>query len=294
MVKSMTGFGRATSEEGKDRIFSLEMKSVNHRYLDMNIRMPRSMVSLEEKIRNIISSKLSRGKVDIFINYKDYAKNQGVAVLNEDLAKSYVNSLEQLKSLFPNMQDDLSLSLVARYPDVITIEEKSEDLEAIWEEINSLLNMAVENMISMRKVEGEKLANDILVKCSSIEEIVAFIEEKAEVIVASYKQKLEDRLKNLLGEVPVDENRVAMEVAVFADKASIDEEIIRLRSHINQLRKTLTLDEPIGRKLDFIVQEMNREANTIASKSTDLEITNKVIDIKNIIEKIREQVQNIE
>lgn len=270
------------------------MKSVNHRYLDMNIRMPRSMVSLEEKIRNIISSKLSRGKVDIFINYKDYAKNQGVAVLNEDLAKSYVNSLEQLKSLFPNMQDDLSLSLVARYPDVITIEEKSEDLEAIWEEINSLLNMAVENMISMRKVEGEKLASDILVKCSSIEEIVAFIEEKAEVIVASYKQKLEDRLKNLLGEVPVDENRVAMEVAVFADKASIDEEIIRLRSHINQLRKTLTLDEPIGRKLDFIVQEMNREANTIASKSTDLEITNKVIDIKNIIEKIREQVQNIE
>lgn len=154
--------------------------------------------------------------------------------------------------------------------------------------------MAVENMISMRKVEGEKLASDILVKCSSIEEIVAFIEEKAEVIVASYKQKLEDRLKNLLGEVPVDENRVAMEVAVFADKASIDEEIIRLRSHINQLRKTLTLDEPIGRKLDFIVQEMNREANTIASKSTDLEITNKVIDIKNIIEKIREQVQNIE
>ena len=138
MVKSMTGFGRATSEEGKERIFSLEMKSVNHRYLDMNIRMPRSMVSLEEKIRNIISSKLSRGKVDIFINYKDYAKNQGVAVLNEDLAKSYVNSLEQLKSLFPNMQDDLSLSLVARYPDVITIEEKSEDLEAIWEEINSL------------------------------------------------------------------------------------------------------------------------------------------------------------
>ena len=287
MVKSMTGFGRATSEEGKERIFSLEMKSVNHRYLDMNIRMPRSMVSLEEKIRNIISSKLSRGKVDIFINYKDYAKNQGAAVLNEDLAKSYVNSLEQLKSLFPNMQDDLSLSLVARYPDVITIEEKSEDLEAIWEEINSLLNMAVENMISMRKVEGEKLASDILVKCSSIE-------EKAEVIVASYKQKLEDRLKNLLGEVPVDENRVAMEVAVFADKASIDEEIIRLRSHINQLRKTLTLDEPIGRKLDFIVQEMNREANTIASKSTDLEITNKVIDIKNIIEKIREQVQNIE
>ena len=294
MVKSMTGFGRATSEEGKERIFSLEMKSVNHRYLDMNIRMPRSMVSLEEKIRNIISSKLSRGKVDIFINYKDYAKNQGVAVLNEDLAKSYVNSLEQLKSLFPNMQDDLSLSLVARYPDVITIEEKSEDLEAIWEEINSLLNMAVENMISMRKVEGEKLASDILVKCSSIEEIVAFIEKKSEVIVASYKQKLEDRLKNLLGEVPVDENRVAMEVADFADKASIDEEIITLRSHINQLRKTLTLDEPIGRKLDFIVQEMNREANTIASKSTDLEITNKVIDIKNIIEKIREQVQNIE
>ena len=154
--------------------------------------------------------------------------------------------------------------------------------------------MALENMISMRKVEGEKLASDILVKCSSIEEIVAFIEELSDVIVASYKQKLEDRLKNLLGEVPVDENRVAMEVAVFADKASIDEEIIRLRSHINQLRKTLTLDEPIGRKLDFIVLVLFWEANTIAPKSTDFEITNKVIDIKNIIEKIREQVQNIE
>ncbi|WP_300346790.1 YicC/YloC family endoribonuclease [Clostridium sp.] len=294
MAKSMTGFGRATSEEGKDRIFSLEMKSVNHRYLDMNIRMPRSMVSLEEKIRNMVSSKLSRGKVDIFINYKDYAKNQGEAVLNEELAKSYVNSLEQLKSLFPNMQDDLSLSLVARYPDIIIIEEKSEDLESIWEELSSLLNQSIENMISMRKVEGEKLASDILLKCNTIEEIVSCIEKKSNVVAMAYKQKLEDRLEKLLGEVPVDENRAAMEVAIFVDKASIDEEIIRLGSHINQLRKTLALNEPIGRKLDFIVQEMNREANTIASKSTDLEITNKVIDIKNIIEKIREQVQNIE
>lgn len=294
MVKSMTGFGRATSEEGKDRIFSLEMKSVNHRYLDMNIRMPRSMVSLEEKIRNIVSSKLSRGKVDIFINYKDYAKTQGVAVLNQELAKNYVNSLEQLKALFPNLQDDLSLSLVAKYQDVITIEEKSEDLEAIWDEISSLLKMAIENMISMRMAEGEKLASDILVKCNFIEDIVSSIEEKADSVVCTYKKRLEDRLSNLLGEVSVDESRVAMEVAIFADKASIDEEIIRLRSHINQLRKTLSLEEPIGRKLDFLVQEMNREANTIASKSTDLEITNKVIDIKNIIEKIREQVQNIE
>lgn len=294
MVKSMTGFGRATSEEGKDRIFSLEMKSVNHRYLDMNIRMPRSMISLEEKIRNIVSSKLSRGKVDIFINYKDYAKTQGVAVLNEELAKNYVNSLKQLKALFPNLQDDLSLSLVAKYQDVITIEEKSEDLEAIWDEISSLLKIAIENMISMRMAEGEKLASDILVKCNFIEEIVYSIEEKADSVVCTYKKRLEDRLSNLLGEVSVDESRVAIEVAIFADKASIDEEIIRLRSHINQLRKTLSLEEPIGRKLDFLVQEMNREANTIASKSTDLEITNKVIDIKNIIEKIREQVQNIE
>lgn len=294
MAKSMTGFGRATSEKGKNRIFSLEMKSVNHRYLDMNIRMPRSMVSLEEKIRKVISSKLSRGKVEIFINYKDYAKNQGEAVLNEELAKSYINSLEQLKTLFPNMQNDLNLSLVAKYPDIITIEEKSENLESIWEELNFLLNQAIENMISMRKVEGDKLAGDILQKCDNIESIVACIEKKADVIVGAYKKRLEERLKKLLGEVPVDENRVAMEVAVFADKASIDEEIIRLGSHINQLRKTLTLNEPIGRKLDFIVQEMNREANTIASKSTDLEITNKVIDIKNIIEKIREQVQNIE
>lgn len=294
MVKSMTGFGRATSDEGKEKSFSLEMKSVNHRYLDINVRMPRSMVALEDKIRRVISEKLNRGKVDVFINCKNYGKGQGVAKLNLEFAESYISCLKELKDKFGELENDITLSLVARHPEVISIEEKEDDLEEVWLEIRSLLEVALNNMIEMREQEGKKLAEDILLKCSDVENLVSLIESKSQVIVDSYRKKLEERLKDLLGNIEVDENRVAMEVTMFADKATIDEEIIRLNSHIGQLRNTLALNEPIGRKLDFLIQEMNREANTIASKSTDLEITNSVINIKNIIEKIREQVQNME
>lgn len=294
MVKSMTGFGRATSEEGKNRIFSLEMKSVNHRYFDMNLRMPKSMISLEEKIRKTVASRLNRGKVDIFINYKTYGKSESIAKLNIDFAESYIKCLEELKSKFPVLKDDLTLSLVAKHQEVISIEEKEEKLDEIWMEIGGLLNKALDDMTKMREAEGQKLAEDMIVKCSKIQEWVSEIEKKSYVIVENYKNKLTERLNDLLGDVEVDESRVAMEIAIFADKATIDEEITRLNSHIVQFKDTLDLDEPIGRKLDFIVQEMNREANTIASKSTDLEITNLVINIKNHIEKIREQIQNIE
>lgn len=294
MVKSMTGFGRATSEEDKGRKFSLEIKSVNHRYLDINARMPKSLLSLEDKIRRTVNEKLNRGKVDIFINYKNYGQNSSEARLNTSLADSYVSCLAELSERYPNIKNDISLYLIARYPDVITIEEKEDDIDEIWIEIQQVLLKALGMMVDMRTVEGEKLAGDIIDKCLLIEKWVEEINSKSHIIVENYRMKLQDRIQDLLGNVEVDETRIAMEVAMFADKATIDEEITRLRSHIMQLKNTLCLEEPIGRKLDFIVQEINREANTIASKSTDIEITNLVINIKNMIEKIREQIQNIE
>ncbi|GIM27866.1 hypothetical protein CPJCM30710_05320 [Clostridium polyendosporum] len=293
MVKSMTGFGRATSEEGSNHIFSLEIKSVNHRYLDLNIRMPKSMISLEERIRKIVNERLNRGKVDIFINYKNYGQSDTIAKINTTLADSYVKCLEELQGRY-NLKDDFSVSLVARFPDVITLEEKEENLEELWGDIFPLLNKSLSTIIAMREVEGNKLAEDIISKCSEIEQWIKIIEEKSMSVVEAYRQKLQERIKDLLGNVEVDENRLATEIAIFADKATIDEEITRLYSHLKQMRDTLKLNEPVGRKLDFIVQEMNRETNTIASKSTDLQITNIVINIKNMIEKIREQIQNIE
>ena len=290
MIRSMTSFGRAQSEEGKDSYFSIEMKSVNHRYLDINIRMPRMILALEEKIRNIISKKLNRGKVDVFINYKSYENNVGKANLNIELAKDYYNCLKQIQREL-NIIDDISTTQIARFPDVINLEEPEENLDNIFNEISpSALNL----MEEMRSKEGEKLKEDILSKIQIIGIYVEEIGKVADNIPKNYKKKLEERLSELLSGVDIDESRIALEVAILSDKAAVDEEITRLRSHLSQMKSTLDLDEPIGRKLDFIIQEMNREANTIASKSTDIDMTNKVIEVKNTIEKIREQVQNIE
>lgn len=293
MVKSMTGFGRATSEEGAKRNFSIEVKSVNNRYLDINIRMPRTLISLEEKVRKVVTEKLNRGKVDIFINYKNYGESENSIKLDLNLADNYVETLKQLEDRY-HLNNDLSLSLVAKFPDVIKLEEKEENLDDIWSEIEPIINKAIEKNIEMRIAEGEKLKEDITVKCANMEEAIKVIEERSESIVEVYKNKLQTRIKDLLGNIEVDEGRIATEVAIFADKAAIDEEITRFYSHLSQMLNTLKLDEPVGRKMDFIVQEMNREANTIASKSTDIDITNIVINIKNTIEKIREQIQNIE
>ena len=293
MIKSMTSFGRAQSEEGKDLCFSIEMKSVNHRYLDINIRMPRTMLALEEKIRNIISKKLNRGKVDVFINYKNYGNNVGKANLNMKLAKEYYECFKQIQNEL-NIIDDISTTKISRLPDVITLEEPEENLDNIFSEISPLIESALDLMEEMRCREGEKLKEDILSKVQMIELYVEEIEKVADNIPKNYKKKLEERLNELLSGVDIDENRIALEVAILSDKAAVDEEITRLRSHLSQIKSTLDLDEPIGRKLDFIIQEMNREANTIASKSIDIDMTNKVIEIKNTIEKIREQVQNIE
>ena len=202
--------------------------------------------------------------------------------------------MNSLKNEFKDLEDDIKLSMIVKHPEVIVIEEKEEDLEKIWNDIEGVLSEAIDGIVAMRVNEGEKLAKDILEKSFKIEKLVNFIELKSSVVVENYREKLKERLKDFLGNVDIDETRLATEVVIFADKATIDEEIIRLKSHISQLRESLSFKESIGRKLDFLVQEMNREANTIASKSNDLEITNSVIDIKNIIEKIREQVQNIE
>lgn len=293
MIKSMTSFGRAQSEEGKELSFSVEMKSVNHRYLDINIRMPRTMLTLEEKIRNIISKRLNRGKVDVFINYKSYGNNSGKANLNMKLAKEYHECLKRIQEEL-NSIDDISTTKIARLPDVITLEEKEEDLDNIFNEISPLIEDALNLMEEMRSREGEKLKSDILLKIQMIEKYIEEIEKVADSIPKNYKKKLEERLGELLSGVDIDETRIALEVAILSDKAAVDEEITRLRSHLSQVKSTLDLNEPIGRKLDFIIQEINREANTIASKSTDIDMTNKVIEIKNITEKIREQIQNIE
>lgn len=293
MIKSMTSFGRAQNEDELNSCFSIEMKSVNHRYLDINIRMPRNMLSLEEKIRNIISKRLNRGKVDVFINYKNYGNGTGKINLNMNLAKEYYECLRQIQNEL-NIIDDISVSKIAKFPEVITLEEPQEDLDIIFNKISPLIESALNLMEEMRIREGEKLKDDILLKVNTIEGLVEEIEKVADNVPKAYKKKLEERLGELLSGVDLDESRIALEVAVLADKAAIDEEITRLRSHLSQMKSTLDLNESVGRKLDFIIQEMNREANTIASKSTDISMTNKIIEVKNIIEKIREQVQNIE
>ena len=293
MIRSMTSFGRSSSEEGEKRVFTVEMKSVNSRYLDINIRMPKTLISLEEEIRKMISNSLNRGKVDVFINLKNYNDGSGIPKVDINLAQGYLECLKEIETKL-GVKNDISVMQIARFPEVITIVEEEDKIEEVWKELKPLISDSLDMMIKMREVEGNKLKEDILSKISIIEELVSKVEEFADTIPKAFKMKLEERVKELLGNVDIDESRIAMEVCMLADKATIDEEIIRLRSHINQVRETLNLNEPIGRKLDFIVQEMNRETNTIGSKSSDIQMTNIVIDIKNILEKIREQVQNIE
>ena len=293
MIRSMTSFGRSSSEEGEKRVFTVEMKSVNSRYLDINIRMPKTLISLEEEIRKMISNSLNRGKVDVFINLKNYNDGSGIPKVDINLAQGYLECLKEIETKL-GVKNDISVMQIARFPEVITVVEEEDKIEEVWKELKPLINDSLEMMIGMREVEGNKLKEDILSKISVIEELVSKVEEFADTIPKAFKVKLDERVKELLGNVDIDESRIAMEVCMLADKATVDEEIIRLRSHINQVRETLNLKEPVGRKLDFIVQEMNRETNTIGSKSSDIQMTNIVIDIKNILEKIREQVQNIE
>ena len=293
MVRSMTSFGRAQSNENEKYMLSIEMKSVNNRYLDLNIRMPKFMNPLEQDIRNIISKSIKRGKVDLFITYSNLNNSSSACKLNLDLAKSYLDCLMQIRNAL-NVKDDISVSKIADFQDVVTLETKEEELETFQDELFLLINKAIDEMIEMREKEGNKLKEDILLKLSSIEKNIKDIYDLSEKFSIDYKKKLTERIKELTCDMPLNEDRIMTEVAIFADKVAIDEEITRLSSHVSQMKDTLILDEPIGRKLDFIIQEMNRETNTMGSKSSNIELTNLVIDNKNILEKIREQVQNIE
>lgn len=292
MVRSMTGFGRATVE-GQNCGFNVEIKSVNHRYLDLNIKMPRNLTALEERIRRLVKERINRGKIDIFITKNNYEDNNVVAKLNENLAESYLKCLYNIKNKY-EVRDDISVSLIARFPDVVTVQVEEVDLEAIWLPLCDALTKGIDSLIDMRKREGEKLKEDIEKRCDIIKKYVDKVESKSPLVVEEYRTKLNERLNELLNDFQMDESRIAMEVAMFADKSNITEEIVRLNSHIIQLKDTLDSQDSIGRKLDFIVQEMNREANTIASKANNLELTKYILDVKTEIEKIREQIQNIE
>ncbi|QAT40138.1 YicC/YloC family endoribonuclease [Clostridium sp. JN-9] len=292
MIKSMTGYGRGSFDKN-GRSFIVEIKSVNHRYLDLNIKMPKNLFSLEDRVRKTISNKVSRGKIDLFVTQSSYGRADMTAVFNEALGDSYVKCLNEIKNRY-NISDGVSLGLVSKFPEVITLNQAEEDMDEIWDALKPALDESLDMLITMRTNEGEKLQDNIINKCDFIKSYVDKIEEKSPVIISEYKEKLNEKIRELLGDRQIDESRIAMEVAIFADKACVDEEIVRLNSHLEQLKSTIGLNESVGRKLDFIVQEMNRETNTIASKSTDIEIINTVLNIKNEIEKIREQVQNIE
>lgn len=292
MIKSMTGFGRC--EVQKDaRKFTVELKSVNHRYLDVNIRMPKKLNFFETSIRTLLKSYANRGKVDIFITYEDMSQAQVSVKYNPAIAAEYMKYLKQMAEEF-NLENDVRVSTLSRYPEVFTMEEQSEDEEELWNALKEALEGAFVQFVETRKTEGENLKKDILSKLDNLEEQIVFIEERSPQIVAEYRAKLEEKMKELLADTQIEENRIAAEVILFADKICTDEEVVRLKSHIRHMRDTLEEKEGIGRKLDFIAQEMNREANTILSKANDIEVSNHAISLKTEIEKIREQIQNIE
>ncbi len=292
MTRSMTGFGRGEYKSEKQD-FLIEIKTVNHRYSDLFLKLPRQLSFLEDKVRETISKSISRGKIDVYVSYDEHGDDSRSVQIDEPLAKAYIKSIETLRDNF-NLRDDISVSLVARFPDVLKIEKTEVDEDETWQGFKKALDVALESLVKMREVEGEGLKKDMVERASYIKGIVKIIEDYSPQVVRDYKQKLENRLKELLDQQVVDESRIAMEVAIFADRCSINEELVRLNSHIKQFKQTLDMDQPVGRKLDFLVQEMNREINTIGSKANDIEMAKHVVEIKSEIEKIREQVQNIE
>ncbi len=291
-MRSMTGYGRGESTL-YNRKFIVEIKSVNHRYNDINVKIPKSMILFEDYVRKIVSRQIFRGKTDVYVSFETYSKNDIKISLNEVIADSYVNALENIKIRY-GVKDDISVGLISKFPEVLSIEKTSfENNDEISEPLFNAIKSALSNFLKMRETEGESLKENIYNKIDIIFDKVKKIKERTPMAEKAY----EERLREKLGELKVmgfDENRILTEVAIFSEKADIDEEITRLLSHISQIRLFLEETEPVGRKLDFIVQEMNREVNTIGSKTTDIDITNIVVEIKSEIEKIREQIQNIE
>lgn len=290
---SMTGYGKGEDENELYR-FKIEIKSVNHRYIDINVKLPRQINYLEEIIKKETKECLSRGKIDIYINLEYLNESQTDIEIDENLAKSYYNALTELKDNL-NLEDEISLDNIVNIPDIIKTKRREIDEENILGVLKNALNISLKNISSMREKEGKELKNDILLKLINIKKYVKVIEDRSPTVVVEYKTKLNDRINELIeNDTILDKDRLNNEVAFFADKASIDEEIVRLNSHIKQLELILEEEGSIGRKLDFLIQEFNREINTIGSKSSDTIITSHVVELKSEIEKIREQIQNIE
>ena len=292
MIKSMTGYGCAEDIVLSKR-FTLEIKSVNHRYSDINVKVPRSYTFLEEKIKKCVAKYITRGKCDVFLSVEAIEGAQGEVSLNAALAKSYYDALSQLKEQF-GLKDDIKIENLTRFQDIFNVIKAEEDTEAIENTVLEIADKAGEAFNKMRALEGEKLYDDLSGGLNLLSSHVDDIKERSPQIVKEYSERLREKMHDILGNYPVDEGRLLNEVAVFSDKVDINEELVRMKSHISQMAELIKSDVPVGKKLDFIIQEMNREANTMGSKSSDLEALKTVIEMKSCIEKLREQVQNVE
>ena len=292
MVKSMTGYGRA-KEMRNNRDITVEVRSVNNRYLDCTVKMPRIYTFAEDAIKSRVQKAISRGKVDVFVSVDSSAADTAVVTLNKSLVEGYLAALKELKEGY-GLEGEVSAAAIARFPDVMTVTKADEDVETVTEDICAVLDQALEAYNAMRAAEGVKLAEDISSRLDTIESLTAKVEERSPKTVAEYRQKLLGRMQEVLQSTTIDESRILMEAAIYADKVAVDEETVRLRSHLSQLRKMLQSNDPMGRKMDFLIQEVNRESNTVGSKCNDVEIATVVVNLKAEVEKIREQVQNIE
>ena len=292
MIKSMTGFGRCEIEEDNRKI-TVEIKSVNHRYLDVNVKLPKKLSFFESAVRNLIKEYIQRGKVDIFITCEDFNEANFSLKYNEELAGEYLKYLQQMAEHF-QLENDIRVSTLSRYPDVFIMEEQDNDEEELWALLEKTLRNACEVFVETREKEGENLKTDLLNKLDEMIGYVDFIEERSPIVMKEYRELLETKVKEILEDKQMDDARIATEVTIFADKICVDEETVRLKSHIEAMKAALTGGGTVGRKLDFIAQEMNREANTILSKASDLAISDTGINLKTDIEKVREQIQNIE
>jgi len=292
MIKSMTGFGRCEMTEG-NRKFTVELKSVNHRYLDVAIKMPKKFNFFESSIRNVLKEYIQRGKVDVFISFEDFSEKTASVKYNREIAAEYLKYLTQMAEEF-GLENDVRVSSLSRYPEVLSMDEVDIDEEELWKLLEKTVRGAAEQFVASRVKEGENLRDDLISKLDGMLAHVDYIVERSPQIIEEYKNKIYDKVRELMSDAQAEENRVLMEVTLFADKVCVDEEMVRLRSHIETTRQTLLDGGSIGRKLDFIAQEMNREANTTLSKANNLDISNCAIELKTEIEKVREQIQNIE
>ena len=292
MIKSMTGFGRAEVSDEKRKI-TIEIKAVNHRYLDVNMKMPKKLCIFESSIRTVLKEYVERGKIDIFITYEDFTDTNVLVKYNDEVAKAYVAFINDISKEF-SLENDLKASTLSRFPEVFTLEEQEIDESELWEYVEKALRDALKMFVDARVKEGENLKNDIIVKLDNMLENVSFIEKRAPEIINEYHARLKDKVSEYLKDSSIDEQRIVTEVTLFTDKICIDEEIVRLKSHIEATKDALINGGSLGRKLDFIAQAMNREANAILSKANDLKTSNHAIELKTDIEKVREQIQNIE